>query len=850
MGKAIKKLRLSAMGETRSFALGRIVVGRSDQADWTLPVPDLSRKHLEIAFEDGTLWIKDLGSSNGSFLKNQRLAPQLSYPLNSNETVNLANAVELQAEIVAEDEEAITSNRNQSPELPRVSVIRVPVEMPPPAGLPRPVESPRPVEAPRPAAEPPRFVEPPSVPAAATRSPAVPDESLIAAQRKLLETQAAAAEQEALLRSKEGLAQELQVRVQQLESRVGELQAIATECEDRSSSARRALAEVKEEHSEVLKLASDCETVLKQMEQSKRELAVERDQITSEIAGLHRKKDELQSREVLLERELQVRIQEREQKLSEALVSLERQRSDTQKNIDQLHSDLRQLRQDKDQALRLYADQSRQIQMDTLRLESEGSARRAKAEVELAELERRRVVALKKAEIAEIDLRRLSSQSSSLHESIQSRQSEVSKLEAKSRELEFSAHEFQARLKTIEAQIQNERLSHEKLIDQTRSLRDSSRQAEAELEKLKTQSEEWIAEHRKKAEAQAEATLKKARAELDNIEHTIEQERTRLLESSRQEGLASVERAKSEAQQLQAQAQREIALYKTQEKQKLTAFIENEISTHKERRKIENEVITRNLHVHLGRELKGLLRPEFEEKLPTIVEQVVALNHEILELDEVRLKERSLRHLKGGDPLASQLAQRKLFILVGKLSASLAIVFVLFFTRIPSQVWSWTTRALSPDQDATERRLAKIAEEREKSFYRPEQNSTWRESYTDNLIYLKGYAELKSDSKLSEKWTLEVNQFLMNELKLSERAVVQLMPIESELIRELTKVSRNLKTETLPTQLERMKNLEKVMVDRLGLAMGGEFNYPKFRALEERFYRRNVELLQRLPASD
>lgn len=50
------------------------VVGRVSEADLTLPLPDVSRLHAEITFEQGTPWVADLGSSNGTFVNHQRLS--------------------------------------------------------------------------------------------------------------------------------------------------------------------------------------------------------------------------------------------------------------------------------------------------------------------------------------------------------------------------------------------------------------------------------------------------------------------------------------------------------------------------------------------------------------------------------------------------------------------------------------------------------------------------------------------------------------------------------------------------------------------------------------------------------
>jgi pSer/pThr/pTyr-binding forkhead associated (FHA) protein len=54
----------------------RAVIGRSKNCDIVLPSNHVSRQHAELYFHDGKLWVKDLGSSNGTFVNRKKITQQ------------------------------------------------------------------------------------------------------------------------------------------------------------------------------------------------------------------------------------------------------------------------------------------------------------------------------------------------------------------------------------------------------------------------------------------------------------------------------------------------------------------------------------------------------------------------------------------------------------------------------------------------------------------------------------------------------------------------------------------------------------------------------------------------------
>lgn len=68
---------------------GSLTIGRSGQIK--LAQPDVSARHAEIGFDGRAFWLKDLGSSNGTYLRGKRVKPQIVNELAIGEFVYLGS---------------------------------------------------------------------------------------------------------------------------------------------------------------------------------------------------------------------------------------------------------------------------------------------------------------------------------------------------------------------------------------------------------------------------------------------------------------------------------------------------------------------------------------------------------------------------------------------------------------------------------------------------------------------------------------------------------------------------------------------------------------------------------------
>lgn len=71
-------VRVTAEGESQRVVLSKdkTVVGRQEGCQLRIPIAGVSRKHCEIVVQGGSIVVRDLGSSNGTFVNQERVREQ------------------------------------------------------------------------------------------------------------------------------------------------------------------------------------------------------------------------------------------------------------------------------------------------------------------------------------------------------------------------------------------------------------------------------------------------------------------------------------------------------------------------------------------------------------------------------------------------------------------------------------------------------------------------------------------------------------------------------------------------------------------------------------------------------
>ena len=58
------------------LTVGKTLVGRSEECDLRIPLPEISRKHSIVLVSNNSVAVRDLGSANGTYVNNKRVSEQ------------------------------------------------------------------------------------------------------------------------------------------------------------------------------------------------------------------------------------------------------------------------------------------------------------------------------------------------------------------------------------------------------------------------------------------------------------------------------------------------------------------------------------------------------------------------------------------------------------------------------------------------------------------------------------------------------------------------------------------------------------------------------------------------------
>ena len=97
---------------------------------------------------------------------------------------------------------------------------------------------------------------------------------------------------------------------------------------------------------------------------------------------------------------------------------------------------------------------------------------------------------------------------------------------------------------------------------------------------------------------------------------------------------------------------------------------------------------------------------------------------------------------------------------------------------------------------------------KEKHTYTPEQTIGYKANYVDNVIFNKDFEKVMENEEFQNEWILQVHDFMVKELELSEDVAIGFISSEGGLIKELSTLKNELHPNHLEVGMKKMRDLE------------------------------------------
>jgi hypothetical protein len=398
---------------------------------------------------------------------------------------------------------------------------------------------------------------------------------------------------------------------------------------------------------------------------------------------------------------------------------------------------------------------------------------------------------------------------------------------------------YQEKFNAFNNQLTDLENSKNAIVTKNTSLQEEIEKRTAQLDKLDQNMQAKTSEHEKliKNLTHAESILQSAEAAKLEIEKLAKESRAIEFQIEFQKKaavdvqgeLAAAHKTKQEDLLIQHQTSKK-NLEQELNQQRLKALddikkkIEEEEKHIKEVRKQQASEIASGVESRMAAKLKSYVKDP--TALGKLSQDIFATVRETLMNDETNLKPITA-HLEESKAGKVEVRKKRYKILAA--SASAVCVLVMGMNR--EQIMSFIRL-----QDKNSAAQQMINQRHIQSIYDPAQTPEFRDTYMDNVLYMKNYYPVVSSSDFQQKWTLRLNDLnLIKELKINEDQMVKFIAAESSLVSQLYQLRQSIDAVYLSEGLERMRKLEEQEKPRLLELLKTEQSLARIHQLEKQF---------------
>lgn len=194
-----------------------------------------------------------------------------------------------------------------------------------------------------------------------------------------------------------------------------------------------------------------------------------------------------------------------------------------------------------------------------------------------------------------------------------------------------------------------------------------------------------------------------------------------------------------------------------------------------------------------------------------------------------------------------QLSPKQQLVLKRSKQGGVAVALMLAIMMLIPSTRAFLLNPFGQQNSAADRYAQEMQTERERR-YQPEKTRSWKETYTDSVLYTEGYVNMKLDSKSQEKWIRDLHSYLYGKLRVDEDSIIKIVSLEAALVTNLNEQAGQIHPDYVAEKTARMRETEGEALVEIKKLLGKEQNFDKFQNFSRDYYYN--EFLLRVPASD
>ncbi len=147
--------------------------------------------------------------------------------------------------------------------------------------------------------------------------------------------------------------------------------------------------------------------------------------------------------------------------------------------------------------------------------------------------------------------------------------------------------------------------------------------------------------------------------------------------------------------------------------------------------------------------------------------------------------------------------------------------------------YSMLFRSSDSEKSARSIYMDDIKKSHEKVFFVPKKDESYRDNYTENILYTNHFVETWENK---DQWIPKLNEFFVEELKIGENVIVKFIAGENELVQSLLTMSKEVTVKNQVRDIAKMQEFENESLSSLENLVGGPENFQKYLEFKKRYY--------------